>query len=134
MRLTRVLPGSLVVALFACEGAPPAAPPRGPVTPASVPAPSATAASVPAVKKLPYPAVDVRPKTTRYFGTEVTAGYEWLEDSSDPAVQKLTAAQNALTRSVLDGLRGRPAIEARVRELLGKKGARVSELTKAGKA
>ena len=134
MRLTRVLPCSLVVALFACEGAPPAAPPRGPVVAPSAPPPSASASATPVVKKLPYPAVDVRPTTTTYFGTEVTAGYQWLEDSSNPAVQKLTEAQNALTRTVLDGLRGRPAIEARVRELLGKKGGRVSELTKAGKA
>mgnify|MGYP000647366480 CR=1 FL=1 len=77
---------------------------------------SASASATPVVKKLPYPAVDVRPTTTTYFGTEVTAGYQWLEDSSNPAVQKLTEAQNALTRTVLDGLRGRPAIEARVRE------------------
>jgi prolyl oligopeptidase len=51
-------------------------------------------------------------------GVEVRDPYRWLEDGEDPEVRAWVAAQNAYTRSVLDGLPERPAIEARIRQAL----------------
>ena len=51
-------------------------------------------------------------------GVEVHDTYRWLEDGADPAVKAWVAEQNAYTRHVLDGLPGRAAIEARIREAM----------------
>ena len=51
-------------------------------------------------------------------GIEVHDPYRWLEDADDPEVRAWVAAQNAYTRSVLDALPGRPAVEARIRQAL----------------
>jgi len=51
-------------------------------------------------------------------GVEVRDPYRWLEDGEDPEVRAWVAAQNAHTRSVLDALPERPAIEARIRQAL----------------
>jgi prolyl oligopeptidase len=73
------------------------------------------------------PATEQRPVTDVYHGVEVTDPYQWLEgDNSDPAsmgrinaeVGAWTDAQNAYTRSVLDRLPGRKALEARISELM----------------
>lgn len=62
-----------------------------------------------------------------YFGNKVVDNYRWLEgDNADPKqmgkvtpeVASWTDAQNAYTRSVLDNLRGRDKVEARLRELM----------------
>ncbi len=51
-------------------------------------------------------------------GVSVPDPYRWLEDGASPEVRAWTAAQHALTRSVLDAVPGRDAIHRRVTELL----------------
>ena len=48
----------------------------------------------------------------------VVDDYRWLEDDASPEVKRWVAEQNALTRRYLDVLPQRPAIAARVGELL----------------
>jgi prolyl oligopeptidase len=73
------------------------------------------------------PPTETRAVVDTYHGVEVTDPYQWLEgDNSDPAnmgrltdeVGVWTDAQNAYTRSVLDRLPGRKALEERISELL----------------
>ena len=73
------------------------------------------------------PATERRAVTDVYHGVEIVDPFRWLEgDNSDPAnmgrltgeVEDWTDAQNAYTRSVLDRLPGRKALEARISELL----------------
>lgn len=86
----------------------------------SVASASVSAASAP-------PATEARPVTDVVHGRTLVDPYRWLEgDNSDPAnmgrmndeVASWTDAQNAYTRSVLDGLPGRAEVEARIAELL----------------
>jgi prolyl oligopeptidase len=51
-------------------------------------------------------------------GTEVHDPYRWLEDGDSEEVAGWSAAQNARTRAVLDTLPARPALHARLTELL----------------
>ncbi len=51
-------------------------------------------------------------------GVPVADPYRWLEDGRAEATQAWTTAQNARTRQVLDALPGRPALHARLGELL----------------
>jgi prolyl oligopeptidase len=73
------------------------------------------------------PRTRVEPVKEMLHGVEVVDPYRWLEgDNSDPErmgamndeVAAWTDAQNAWTRSVLDGLPGRKALEDRLRPLL----------------
>ncbi len=73
------------------------------------------------------PETEARPVTETIHGDTVTDNYRWLEgDNSNPEnmglmteeVAAWTDAQNAYTRSVLDGLPGRKALEERLRELM----------------
>ena len=84
---------------------------------------SVLAAQVPANP----PASRVEPVTDVLHGTKVVDNYRWLEgDNSDandrgkvtPEVAAWTDAQNAYTRSVLDGLPGRKALDDRLRPLM----------------
>ncbi len=58
------------------------------------------------------------PVTDTYQGVKVVDDYRWLEDWSDPAVKKWSAAENARTRAYLDHLPARAAIEQRLRQLI----------------
>src|SRR6266571_1997857 len=51
-------------------------------------------------------------------GFEVHDPYRWLEDESAPEVRDWVAAQQAYARAYLDALPERPAIEARLREVM----------------
>ncbi|MBL4698467.1 MAG: S9 family peptidase, partial [Phycisphaerales bacterium] len=73
------------------------------------------------------PETEARPVAETIHGEAVTDNYRWLEgDNSDPANMGLandevgawTDAQNAYTRSILDNLPGRKALEERLRELM----------------
>ena len=55
----------------------------------------------------------------QYFGTRVTDDFEWLEDGKSAEVSAFTEAQNAYARKHLDALPERPAVRARVAQLLG---------------
>ena len=59
-----------------------------------------------------------RPVTDEYHGVQVTDDYHWLENWDDPAVKQWSAAQNARTREYLDHLSSRPAIKARLKQLV----------------
>jgi prolyl oligopeptidase len=65
-----------------------------------------------------YPPTAKRPVTDTYHGVAVVDDYRWLEDDASPEVKRWVAEQNALTRRYLDALPQRPAIAARVGELL----------------
>ena len=67
----------------------------------------------------PYPATAKKPVTDLYYGMSVTDDYRWLDDMNDPGVRSWVAAQNALTRSMLDRVGSRTAIAARLRQLYG---------------
>jgi prolyl oligopeptidase len=64
------------------------------------------------------PATARKPVSDVYHGVTVTEDYRWLENASDPAVQKWTAEQNRLTRAVLDKNPDLPALRRRLKELL----------------
>lgn len=73
------------------------------------------------------PGTPARPVTETVHGVAITDNYQWLEgDNSDPGamgkvtpeVASWTDAQNAYTRSVLDGLPGRKELEARLLPLM----------------
>ncbi len=73
------------------------------------------------------PPTEKRPVTDTVHGVQIVDPYRWLEgDNSDPKqmgkltdeVAKWTDAQNAYTRSVLDGLPGRKELEDRLRPLM----------------
>lgn len=67
----------------------------------------------------PYPATPRRSVTDTYHGVAVTEEYRWLEDASDPAVRAWTAAQNELTRAMLDRMGAREPLLRRFAELYG---------------
>lgn len=60
------------------------------------------------------PSTPKHPVTDAYHGISVVDDYRWLENSSDPAVKKWVAAQNAYTRSVLDPLPFRTRLASEV--------------------
>ncbi len=64
----------------------------------------------------------VRPVEEKIHGKTFVDPYRWLEGDEKgnltPEVTAWTDAQNAYTRSVLDSLPGRPALEKRLRELM----------------
>ena len=77
------------------------------------------AASAPALAAGPdYPPTERRPVTETYHGVTVVDEYRWLEDDASPEVKRWVGEENALTRRYLDALAQRPAIAARVGELL----------------
>jgi prolyl oligopeptidase len=87
------------------------------------------AAAVPVSADAAPPATEQRPFSYELHGDTITDPYHWLEgrdapdaDPSDTAlderVSEWTDRQNAHTRSVLDGLPGREALEAELRGLL----------------
>jgi prolyl oligopeptidase len=76
----------------------------------------------------PPPATPKRPVTDEYQGVKVTDDYRWLENWDDPEVKQWSAAQNAYTREYLDHLPSRPAIKARLKQLIGATSARYYDL------
>ncbi len=67
---------------------------------------------------LTYPATSKVPASDIYFGVKVADPYRWLEDGKSPEVQDWLKAENTLTRSYLDALPGRAALEKRYQQLL----------------
>jgi len=64
------------------------------------------------------PKAEVRPSEEMFHGTKIVDNYRWLEDGSSPETQRWVAEEMAYTRSVLDPLPGREAINKRLTELL----------------
>jgi prolyl oligopeptidase len=75
-------------------------------------------AAPPGTSRPAYPPAHTVPVSDDYFGTLVRDPYRWLEDAADPNVQAWTAAENALTRQLLDRWAPqRAALTARLEEL-----------------
>ena len=70
-----------------------------------------------AAKPVKPPATTRVPVTDAYGTVSVTEDYRWLENANDPAVQKWVDVQNRYSRSILDAIPRRAAIEKRLREL-----------------
>jgi len=85
-------------------------------------------------KELQYPASAKRPVSDQYHGVTVVDDYRWLDEQKNPEVRAWVDAQNAVTRSYLDGLRLRNAVEKRVKELLEKEAVSYSSLIRRGPA
>ncbi len=65
-----------------------------------------------------YPATPRQPVTDTYHGVAVVDDYRWLEQDASDDVKRWAAEQNTATRNYLDAIPQRPAIAARVGELL----------------
>jgi prolyl oligopeptidase len=80
----------------------------------------ATENSKPAEHSTPTgpPKAEIRPYAEIFHGTRVIDNYRWLEDANSPETRKWVAEEMAYTRSILDPLSGRAAIEKRLTELL----------------
>jgi prolyl oligopeptidase len=76
--------------------------------------PAVTARTEPS--KMSYPDAPPSPVVDDYHGTSVADPYRWLEEAEAPATTRWVDAQNALTRSLLDGP-DRDAIKKRLSEL-----------------
>ena len=64
------------------------------------------------------PKAEIKPYAEIFHGTRVIDNYRWLEDASSPETKKWVSEEMAYTRSILDPLPGRAAIEKRLTELL----------------
>lgn len=96
--------------------------PPAPAPPPPVAAPATTTKSgAPLTRKLDV--ADV------YQGTTVNDPYRWLESADAAEVDAFSDAQNALARAHLDGLPGRAALQARLKEILGATTVIYSELS-----
>lgn len=65
------------------------------------------------------PVAPVRPVTDTYFGTPVVDNYRYMENLNSPDVQQWMKGQADYTRSVLDRIPGRAALEQRLGQLVG---------------
>jgi prolyl oligopeptidase len=74
------------------------------------------------------PETPKRPVTDEYHGVKVADNYRWLENWEDPEVKQWTTAQNARTREYLDHLPARPAIKARLKQLISASSAAYYDL------
>src|SRR5579862_4065060 len=74
------------------------------------------------------PDTPARPVTDEYQGLKVTDDYRWLESWDDPVVKQWSAAENARTREYFDHLASRPAIKARLRQLVAARSATYASL------
>jgi prolyl oligopeptidase len=63
------------------------------------------------------PVAPVKAASDAYFGTTVTDTYRYMEDMSSADVQQWAKAQADYARGVLDAIRGRAPLLARIREL-----------------
>jgi prolyl oligopeptidase len=78
---------------------------------------AATGAGLVRADRLKYPEANKGTIVQEYGGVAVADPYRWLEKADDPDTVRWVEAENALTRSYLDGPR-REAIKARLTELV----------------
>ncbi len=64
------------------------------------------------------PVAEKQPTEEILHGVKIIDDYRWLEDGKSPATQKWVGEEMAYTRSILDPLPGREAINKRLTELL----------------
>ena len=80
---------------------------------------AAVCTDAPNAAPLDYPATPAVAVSDTYFGTAVSEDYRWLEKTDNAEVKSWIAAQNALTRRVIDAIPRRAAIK---KELVGMMG------------
>jgi prolyl oligopeptidase len=90
-------------------------------------APRPALAAAPALP--PPPVAPVRPVTDDYFGIKVVDPYRYMENLSDPAVQKWMKAQADYTRAILDRIPGRAALLADMQRYVNAVPATVGSVT-----
>jgi len=59
------------------------------------------------------------PVSDDYYGTTVVDPYRWMENGTDPELERWLRAQDAYTRKVFAAMPGRAALSARIGELSG---------------
>ena len=74
--------------------------------------------SSPSTLRSAYPPALREDEAEELHGETIPDPYRWLEHGDDPRTQAWTAAQNALTEELLEGVPGRERIRARLDELL----------------
>ena len=67
--------------------------------------------------KITYPETQKTPVTDRYFDTEVTDNYRWLEDDNSKETADWVSRQNEVTFDYLDNIPLRSALKARLEAL-----------------
>jgi prolyl oligopeptidase len=67
---------------------------------------------------LAFPETRAEAVAETFFGVRVNDPYRWLEDKDAPEVAAWTDAQNAFTRSVVDGWPGRETLKGTIQALL----------------
>ncbi|HSP33376.1 MAG TPA: prolyl oligopeptidase family serine peptidase [Thermoanaerobaculia bacterium] len=65
-----------------------------------------------------YPVAEKRPVVEKYGDVTFTDNYQWLENANDAGVKTWVAAENKLTRSILDAVPQRAAIGGQLTKLL----------------
>ena len=88
-----------------------------PTLAAAAASPNAQSAGLPALPALKYPPTQRDSTVDTYFGTQVPAPYQWMENLDSPAVQQWVEAENALTFSYLDKVPVRSWIKDRLTTL-----------------
>jgi prolyl oligopeptidase len=83
----------------------------------AAPIPAGRAQADDSPSSLNYPPARREPLTNDYFGTQVPAPYEWMEDLDSPEVQQWVERENALTFSNLDQIPVRGWIKDRLTAL-----------------
>ena len=81
---------------------------------------------------LDYPVTPLKPEVETFHGQAVTDDYRWLEQTDSLEVKAWIAAQNALTRRVLDASPQRAAIKTEVLAMIGSDRVARSRLAFAG--
>jgi prolyl oligopeptidase len=100
---------------------------------AGLPAPNAQSAEPSRSSELKYPPAHRDATVDTYFGTQVPAPYQWMENLDSPAVQQWVAAENTLTFSYLDKLPVRGWIKNRLTTLWNYPREGTPELVESGR-
>ena len=97
----------------------------------AAPAPAAAPPAMPS-PLAPAPPADRSPVVDRYADLKITDEYRWLEQSSDPAVQAWSDAQNIRARSWLEALPHHSEIFTRIDALVRASSISYSDLSSRG--
>jgi prolyl oligopeptidase len=84
---------------------------------ATTPSANAPSAEISAPSQLKYPPARRDSTVDTYFGTQVPAPYQWMDDLDSPAVQQWVEAENTLTFAYLDKIPVRGWIKERLTAL-----------------
>ncbi len=74
--------------------------------------------SGPVSRTISYPTAHTVDQVDDYFGTRVSDPYRWMEDVDSPEVTDWIERENRLTRSILDNVPGREAMQQRLMDLI----------------